>query len=158
MNLTAEDLLGGGAVTHEVEVPAAVRADDGPGAGPAAGRTTVVVRPLTVRDLQRIGKAGSGDDSVSAALMIQQGLVEPPLTLEQVAQLPAGTARFLVERINEISGVDTPRDRLGDLVQAPLAKACFVLAKEFGWTPEDVSGMTIGQILLYLEMANGDES
>ena len=44
------------------------------------------------------------------------------------------------------------------LVQAPLAKACFVLAKEFGWTPEQVSGMTIGQILLYLEMAQGSES
>ena len=28
-----------------------------------------------------------------------------------------------------------------------------MLAKEFGWTPEEVSGMTIGQILLYLEMA-----
>ena len=34
------------------------------------------------------------------------------------------------------------------MVQAPLAKACFVLAKEFGWTPEEVSGMTIGQIRL----------
>jgi hypothetical protein len=38
-------------------------------------------------------------------------------------------------------------------VQAPLAKACFVLADEFGWTAEDVAGMTIGQILMYLEMA-----
>ena len=36
-----------------------------------------------------------------------------------------------------------------------MARACFVLAKEFGWTPEEVSGLTLGQILLYLEMANG---
>jgi len=43
---------------------------------------------------------------------------------------------------------------LQELVQAPLARACFVLARDFGWTPEEVSGMTIGQILLYLEMAN----
>jgi hypothetical protein len=39
-----------------------------------------------------------------------------------------------------------------------LAKACFILAKEFGWSPEDVSAMTIGQILLYLEMARRGES
>ena len=45
---------------------------------------------------------------------------------------------------------------LEEHVQAPLARACFILAKEFGWTPEEVSGMTIGQILLYLEMANRD--
>ena len=87
--------------------------------------------------------------------MIQQAMVEPALSLEQTSHLPAGLARFLVERINEISGIDTPQDALTELVQAPLARACFVLAKEFGWTPEEVSGMTIGQILLYLEMAQG---
>jgi hypothetical protein len=43
-------------------------------------------------------------------------------------------------------------------VQAPLAKACFILAKEFGWTPEEVSGMTIGQILLYLEMSHNEQA
>jgi len=113
------------------------------------------LRPLTVRDLQRIGKAAREDEGLSAALIIQQALVEPALKLEQVSQLPAGLARFLVERINDISGISTPRNALEELVQAPLAKACFVLAKEFGWTPEEVSGMTIGQILLYLEMAHG---
>ncbi len=70
--------------------------------------------------------------------------------------MPAGMARFLVERINAISGISTPRDSLVELVQAPLARACFALAKEFGWTAEEVSGMTIGQILLYLEMAGKD--
>jgi len=70
--------------------------------------------------------------------------------------MPAGLARFLVDRINAISGINTPRDALAELVQAPLARACFVLAREFGWTPEQVSGMTIGQILLYLEMAHGN--
>ncbi|MBV9408858.1 MAG: hypothetical protein JO164_08530, partial [Candidatus Eremiobacteraeota bacterium] len=59
------------------------------------------------------------------------------------------------DRINEISGIDTPQNALEELVQAPLAKACFVLAREFGWTPDQVSGMTIGQILLYLEMMRG---
>jgi hypothetical protein len=63
-----------------------------------------------------------------------------------------------VEQINAISGINTPQDQLAELVQAPLAKACFILAREFGWSPEDVSGMTIGQILLYLEMARRGES
>jgi hypothetical protein len=150
MTLTAEELLAGGTLTHEVDVPPEFH-------GPTGGGR-VLLRPLIVRDLQRIGKAASDDDSLSAALMIQQALVEPALKPEQVSQLPAGLARFLVDRINAISGISTPRDSLQEHVQAPLAKACFVLAKEFGWTPEQVSGMTIGQILLYLEMGhrNGD--
>ena len=152
MTLTAEELLAGGAVTHEVVVPAEFQGNT----SDAALAGNVVLRPLNVRDLQRIGKAACEDDSLSASLMIQQSLVEPALKPEQVAQLPAGLARFLVERINAISGISTPRDALSELVQAPLAKACFVLAKQFGWTPEEVSGMTIGQILLYLEMAHGN--
>jgi hypothetical protein len=148
MTLTADELLAGGSLTHEVEIPA----DLLHGGGPASG--CVVLRPLTVRDLQRIGKAARDDDGLSAALMIHQALVQPELKLEQVSQMPAGLARFLVDRINAISGISTPRDALQELVQAPLAKACFVLAKEFGWTPEQVSSMTIGQILLYLQMSH----
>lgn len=154
--LTAEQLLAGGALTHQVEIPAGQLN----GHGNDLNETQVVLRPLTVRDLQRIGKAAADDESLSAALMIQQALVEPELKLDQVSQLPAGLARFLVDQINAVSGIDTPRDELEELVQAPLARACFILAKEFGWTPEEVSGMTIGQILLYLEMGrqNGDAS
>ncbi len=154
MPLTAEDLLAGSAVTHEIEIPAELTGTNGN--APADAR--VVLRPLTVRDLQRIGNAAREDDGLSASLMIQQGLIEPALKADQVAQLTAGLARFLVERINSISGINTPRDALEELVQAPLAKACFVLSKEFGWTPEEVSGMTIGQILLYLEMSAGKEA
>jgi hypothetical protein len=152
MPLTAEQLLAGSTLTHDVAIPAELLPSD----GLAKAEMRVVLRPLTVRDLQRIGKASQEDEAVSAALMIQQALVEPSLRLEQISQLPAGLARFLVERINSISGVDTPRDELEELVQAPLARACFILAREFGWTPEEVSGMTIGQILLYLEMARGE--
>jgi hypothetical protein len=154
MSLTAEELLAGGALTHEVSIPPDLLRTS----GDTIANAHVVLRPLTVRDLQRINKAANEDDGLSATLMIQQALVDPMLKPEQVLQLPAGLARFLVEQINDLSGISTPRDTLGELVQAPLAKACFVLAKEFGWTPEQVSGMTIGQILLYLEMANGGES
>jgi hypothetical protein len=147
MILTTEELLAGGSLTHEIDIPADLLNTHGT-------NTLVKLRPLTVRDLQLIGKASRDDESLSAALMIQQALVEPTLKLEQVSKLPGGLARFLVEKINAISGISTPRDALEELVQAPLARACFILAKEFGWTPEEVSGMTIGQILLYLEMAH----
>jgi hypothetical protein len=150
MALTAEELLAGGTLTHEVELPGALLEDG----STVTVDTVVVVRPLTVRDLQRIGRAARDDDELAAGLMIQQALVEPELTAEQVSSLPAGVARFLLERINAVSGIGTPGSELEELVQAPLARACYVLAKEFGWTPEDVSGMTIGQILLYLEMTH----
>ena len=152
MMLTTEELLAGGSLIHEVEIPVDLLNTNG------SNNNQVKLRPLTVRDLQLIGKAAKDDESLSAALMIQQALVEPTLKLEQVSKLPGGLARFLVEQINGISGINTPRDALEELVQAPLARACFTLAKEFGWTPEEVSGMTIGQILLYLEMArrNGE--
>ena len=150
MNLTAEELLAGGGLTHAVDIPADLLSANG--SGPHVGQ--VVLRPLTVRDLQRIGKAARDDENLSATLMLQHALVEPALKLDQVAQLPAGLARFLVDRINAISGISTPQNALEEYVQAPLARACFVLAKEFGWTPAEVSGMTIGQILLYLEMVH----
>lgn len=155
MALTAEELLAGGSLTHEVEIPGNLLNGNINGGGAGATQSRIVLRPLTVSDLQRIGKASRDDENLSASLMIQQALVEPPLKADQVAQLPAGLARFLVERINSISGITTARDELEEIVQAPLARACFVLAKEFGWTPAEVSGMTIGQILLYLEMAHG---
>jgi hypothetical protein len=150
MALTAEELLAGGALTHEVAVTPELLGD-----GNGLSESRVTLRPLTVRDLQRIGKAAREDESLSAALIIQHALVEPSLKIDQVSQLPAGLARFLLERINAISGINTARTELEEVVQAPLARACFILAKEFGWTPEEVSGLTIGQILLYLEMAHG---
>ncbi len=148
MTITAEELLAGGAMTHTVDIPTDLLGSN----GRAEATTQIIIKPLTIQALQRINKAARDDDSLSAALMIQQSLVEPSLKFEQVSQLPAGLARFIVERINAVSGISTPRDALEEMVQAPLARACFVLAKEFGWTPEEVSGMTIGQILLYLEM------
>lgn len=150
MSLSLEQLLAGGSATQVVDIPLELlhQAD-------GAADAQVTVRPLTVRDLQLIAGAVRDDEGLSAALMIQQAVVEPVLRAEQIAAMPAGLARFLVDRINAISGIDTPQNALEELVQAPLAKACFVLAKEFGWTPEQVSGMTIGQILLYLEMMRG---
>ena len=150
MTLSAEELLAGGALTHQIEIPPDLLGDGAHGDG------QVEVRPLTVRALQRIAKAGRDDDELMASLMLREALVEPHLELEQIGHLPAGVARYLLDKVQELSGVGTPRGVLEEWVQAPLAKACFVLAKEFGWTPEEVSGMTVGQILLYVEMASGE--
>ena len=91
MTLTADELLAGSSLTHEVDIPA-----DLLGEGVRGGR--IVLRPLTVRDLQRISKASRSDDSLSAALMIQQAMVAPEMKTEEVTRLPAGLARFLVEK------------------------------------------------------------
>ena len=152
MFLTVEQILAGASLEREVEVPFAFLPPGKDGGTP----WKVMLRPLAVRDLQRIHRAAKEDDSLSAALMIQSSLVKPQLKADQATQMPAGLASFLVDQINALSGISTSRDQLEEMVQAPLARACFVLAKEFGWTPEEVSGMTIGQILLYLEMSRRD--
>ncbi len=153
MTLTGEELLAGASARHLHDIPPEFMGRDGD------GPRQVELRPLTVRDLQLIARAAKEDENLSAALMIQRALVSPELSLDEVQRLPAGLARHLVDRINALSGVDLPQDALEEMVQAPLARACFVLAREFGWTPEEVSGMTIGQILLYLEMgARGERA
>ena len=91
MTLTAEELLAGSGLTHEVDVPAEFL---GPNEGAAVAR--VLLRPLTVHDLQRIDKASREDEALSAGLMIQQAVVEPPLNLDQVTKLPAGLATRLI--------------------------------------------------------------
>jgi hypothetical protein len=149
--LTAEDLLSGAGISHTVMLPAEFTPDrlNLNGGGPAQIR----LRPLTVKDLQVITRASRDDPSLTAALMVQQAVVEPSLSAAQVAALPAGLARFMLDEINRVSGLSLSADELTEHVQAPLARACFVLSREFGWTPEEVSSLTIGQILLYLEMA-----
>jgi len=151
--LTAEDLLAGASANFTVAVPASVLAPAGNASGDAG---EVVLRPLSVRDIQRIGQAAKDQKVLASVLMVQQALVKPKLSVEQVGQLPAGVAEFLIEKVNLLSGLSLRGDDLEKAVRAPLARACFVLAREFGWTPAECSALTLGQILLYLEMlANG---
>jgi hypothetical protein len=153
--LSAEELLAGAALTHDIEIPPGVLGPTGPdgtaGAAEAAVRK-VRMRPLTVRDLQRVGKAAREDDSLLSVLMLKEAVVEPALTLDQVHDLQAGLARFLLQELNRISGLAVDGDTLAGAVEAPLARACFILAREFGWSPQEVGDLTMGQVLLYLEM------
>lgn len=177
--LSAEELLAGSSLTFEVAVPpdllhpggnagngaadpGAVR-DDAPASGrvaaPASGRgglQTVRLRPLTVADLQLVLRAAKESDTLVAALMVQRALVEPVLSVVQVAGLQVGLLEFLFAEVNRISGIGTTEGELRTAVEAPLAKAAHVLAREFGWTPPQVSELTLGQILVHLQMLQGE--
>ena len=74
-----------------------------------------------------------------------------------MGSLPAGVVQFLSEHVNRISGLALDEDDLERAVRAPLARACFILAREFGWTPAECSELTVGQVLLYLEMLAREE-
>ncbi len=153
--LTPEELLIGSEGEFDVEVPSAVLR-------PSVGSETVAthcgkkirLRPLTVRDVQLIAKAAKTDEVLTSVLMIQQALVEPKLKQQEIAGMHSGLVKFLVEQINRLSGLTTEQDELNALAESPIAKAFFVLAKEFHWTPEEVKSLTIGQILGYLELLN----
>ena len=148
--LSAEELLAGGDLTFEVEVPPEVLhpAEDADGEAP----TTVRLRPLTVRDLQLIYRAAKESDSLTATLMVQRALVEPEMSIAQASAMHVGLLQFLLEQVNRISGISTTSEQLSGAMEAPLAKAAFVLAQEFGWTPQQVNELTLGQMLLHLQM------
>ena len=150
MTLTPEELLAGGAVTHAVEVPARLLAPDA-----AAGAVTL--KPLTVADLQRIAQAAKTGRVLSSALMVHHALVAPKLSVEQVMAMPAGLLEFLLAEVNRLSGLAADRDEVEEAVRAPLTRACFVLGRAFGWTPAEFSQLTVGQVLLYLEMLAREE-
>ncbi len=143
--LSADDLLAGASVQHHAEVPAHLL----PSAG-AAG--DVVLRPLTVRDIQRVTQAARDQTALTSVLMVQQALVQPSLSIDQVSGLSAGLVEFLLGQVNRISGLALDAQDVDQAVRAPLSRACFVLSREFGWTPEQCSELTVGQVLLYLEM------
>jgi hypothetical protein len=146
--LSAEELLAGSSLTFEVEVPADVLRPTG-GDG---GSDTVRLRPLTVRDLQLISRAAKESDSLTATLMVQRALVDPEMSVAQASTLHAGLVQFLLREVNRISGIASTSEQLSGAVEAPLAKAAFVLAREYGWTPQQVNELTLGQLLLHLRI------
>lgn len=148
--LSAEELLAGSDLTYEVTIPPDVLL---PGRGPEAGGDRVVrLRPLTVHDLQLITRAAKESDGLMAAFMVQRALVDPEMTVPQVASMHVGLLHFLLEEVNRVSGISLTEEEVGAAMEAPLAKAAFVLAEEYGWTPQQVSELTLGQVLLHLQM------
>ena len=155
VTLSADDLLLGGTAAHTVAVSAAIL---DPGGNAAGEGGTVKLRPLRLLDLQRVHKAAGEGSQLAAVLMVQQALVEPALSIDQVNRLHAGLVQFLLAEVHRISGLTLSGDELSSAVQAPLARACFTLSREFGWTPEQCAGLSVGQVLLYLEMLARDRT
>jgi hypothetical protein len=149
--LSAEELLAGSRLTVEVDVPAHVLTPMN-GSGTEASPARVRLRPLTVADLQLISRAAKEEDQLTATLMLQRALVEPELGVAEVAALHVGLVEYLVARVNEISGIAVTSDDLGRWARDPLARSAHVLAREFGWTPQEVGDLTLGQVLLHLEL------
>ena len=151
--LSAQDLLAGAELTYTIAVPAQVL-HPGDEAAPNEG-LTVRLRPLTIRDLQLISRAARDSDALIGALMVQRALVEPELSVVQVGALHVGLVQFLLGHVNRISGITSDPDQIAAAAQEPLARAAFVLAKAYGWTPQQVSELTLGQVLLHLQMLQG---
>jgi hypothetical protein len=83
---------------------------------------------------------------------VQRSLVEPVVSVAEAMTMPVGLMQFLLHEVNRISGITADEDELANALEAPMAKAAFLLAKEFGWTPQQVNDLTLGQILLHLQM------
>lgn len=150
--LQAEELLLGGRATFTIAVPPDVLQPGAPGDEPG----TVVLRPLVLADVQRVQRAARDDQALTSVLMVHQAMVEPPVTLDQVNGMHCGLVEFLLGEVNRISGLRMGRDELDDVVRAPMARACFELARQFGWTPEECAALTVGQVLMYLELLGRD--
>lgn len=156
--LTADALLASGSATHAVRIPLSLlRGDGSSDASDKGSAGEVTLRPLLVRDVDRVVRASREQRVLASVLMVQQALVAPKMSVEQVGDLPAGVVQFLADRVNAISGLSVNEDELEQAVRAPLARACFILAREFGWTPAECSELTVGQVLLYLEMIAREE-
>jgi len=150
--LSADELLAGSSLTFEVEIPAPVLHPSSSENGSGGESQSVRLRPLTVHDLQLVSRAARESDSLVATLMVQRALVEPEMSIAQVSSLHVGLLQFLLHQVNQISGIAASTEQLSVAAEDPLAKAAFVLAREFGWTPQQVGDMTLGQVLLHLQM------
>lgn len=150
--LSAEELLAGATLSYEVEVPPEVLQPASGGQALKNGASQVRLKPLTVQDLQLISRAAKENDTLVATLMVQRALAEPEMSIAQVSVMHVGLVQYLLEQVNRISGITATTDQLAAAAEAPLNKAAFILSREFGWTPEQVSELTLGQVLLNLQM------
>jgi hypothetical protein len=150
VTLSSEELIAGSTLTYDVVVPPAIL-HPANGTEPAVGGS-VRLRPLTVGDLQTITRAAKDSDSLVATLMVQRAVVEPELTIAEVAAMHVGLVQFLLERVNDVSGISTSTEQLLEAVDAPLSRATFLLSERFGWTPQEVGELTLGQVLLHLRL------
>src|SRR5262249_22992544 len=97
-----------------------------------------------------IARASHEDPSLVPLLMIKDAVVEPALQLDQIRQMHAGLVHFLVGCINRISGLDGDGAGARDAASSAWGQAHVLLARHFGWTPQQVAELTPGQVAVYL--------
>jgi hypothetical protein len=146
--LSAVDLLAGADAFHDVEVPSALLG--GPAALAADRR--VRLKPLTVNDLRLIARAARDNDELTAALMVQRSLVEPSLSLPELSRIPVGLMQFLLREVNAVSGISASEEAVARAIEDPLAQAAFRLSRAFGWTPDEIGRLTMGEVLAHLQL------
>ena len=145
--LSAGDLLAGSGLVHEVEVPAHVLDPAGADGDQVGGK--VLLRPLSLAVLATISKAARDDAGLVPVLMVKESVVSPELGFDQVRRMHAGLVRFLLDRITTISGL-AAADDAEEAARGALGATHLLLARHFGWTPEQVSALTPGQVAVYL--------
>ena len=146
--LSAADLLAGADAVRDIEVPGEFLG----AAVPTAADRRVRLKPLTVNDLRLIARAARDNDDLTAALMVQRALVEPALTVPEVARMPIGLMQFLLREVNALSGVTASEEEIARAIADPLAQAAFRLSQAFGWTPEEIGKLTMGEVLTHLQL------
>ncbi|GAA5012381.1 hypothetical protein [Actinopolymorpha pittospori] len=145
--LTADDLLAGTSVVHDVELPQRLL---DPLSGKDLPAGVVRLRPLTVQTLVLVSRAARDDPGLVPVLMVKEALVEPRLSLEQVRALSIGLLHFLVAAVNTASGLAADGEVLDGPMSSPMADVHVLLATHFGWSPDQVAQLTPGQVAVYL--------
>ena len=145
--MSVQDLLAGASVVYETIIPARLLK---PGAEAEANPGSVRLRPLSVGVLALVSRAARDDAALVPLLMIKEAMVEPVVTLDQVRQMHVGLVHFLIGRINEISGLSSDGQALDEAADSSIGRTHVLLAKHFGWTPEQVAQLTPAQVAVYL--------
>ncbi len=141
--------MAGSLLIHDIAVPEEVRLPK-LGVAKSGERRFVRMRPLSVGTLAIISRAARDDASLVPLLMIKEAMVEPAVTLDQVRQMHVGLVHFLVGEINQISGLGPDGEAYEEALRSPAARTHLLLAKHFGWTPEQVAQLTPAQVMVYL--------
>jgi hypothetical protein len=146
--LSPADLLAGADAVRDVEVPIALLG----GTAAAEADRRVRLKSLTVDDLRLISRATRTSDELAAVLMVHRSLVEPALTVPEVARMPVGLLQFLLREVNDLSGISASEEDVARAIEDPLAQASFRLSQAFGWTPEEIGRLTMGEVLTHLQL------
>ena len=115
--------------------------------------------PLVLADVQRIQRAARDERALTSVLMVQQALVEPRLTVEQVNQHARRPGRVPARRGQPDQRPAARRRRAASEPSRPRWPAPASCSPgEFGWTPERVRRADgRARCSLYLEMLGRGE-